>query len=222
MLIKSIKGEVDIAELEIIEGCRQPDGSINRCAGRGPVGGGQLESKNGVISQLQWDCIPLHQIGSPQDGLGGPGSIIDIPGGDPEDATSPNDIAGGCLRLIVDGTAYGDISINQPKMSDLGNSDFNYIQTQANGDFDGQTGRFLSQTISYIKEYLKITGGPVVTNVVAGAKSTWFLGKVVNGALNKVQGSSDLFSNINSLSESEQSKLFATENERRRREGTLK
>ena len=80
----------------------------------------------------------------------------------------------------------------------------------------------MSQTISYIKEYLKITGGPVVTNVVAGAKSTWFLGKVVNGALNKVQGSSDLFSNINSLSESEQSKLFATENERRRREGTLK
>ena len=170
---------------------------------------------------LQWACIPLHQIGSPQDGLGGPGSIIDIPGGDPEDATSPNDIAGGCLRLIVDGTAYGDISINQPKMSDLGNSDFNYIQTQANGDFDGQTGRVLSQTISYIKEYLKITGGPVVTNVVTGAKSIWFLGKVVNGSLTKVEGSSDLFSNINSLSESDQFKLFAAENERRRQAGTL-
>jgi len=37
VLIKSIKGEVDIAELEIIEGCRQPDGAINRCPGRGKV-----------------------------------------------------------------------------------------------------------------------------------------------------------------------------------------
>ena len=37
VLIKSIDGAVDIAELEIIEGCRQPDGTINRCPGRGPV-----------------------------------------------------------------------------------------------------------------------------------------------------------------------------------------
>ena len=37
VLIKSIDGAVDIAELEIIEGCRQPDGTINRCPGRGKV-----------------------------------------------------------------------------------------------------------------------------------------------------------------------------------------
>ena len=37
VLIKSIEGAVDIAELEIIEGCRQPDGTINRCPGRGKV-----------------------------------------------------------------------------------------------------------------------------------------------------------------------------------------
>jgi len=36
-LIKSIDGAVDIAELEIIEGCRQTDGTINRCPGRGKV-----------------------------------------------------------------------------------------------------------------------------------------------------------------------------------------
>ena len=37
VLIKSIDGAVDIDELSFIEGCRQPDGSINRCPGRGKV-----------------------------------------------------------------------------------------------------------------------------------------------------------------------------------------